>query len=270
MRTQHVLAATVLTMALSFDAMHAQEVQTGFLDRTVTVDGHAYRYQVYVPSTYTEAERWPVILFLHGAGERGTDGLLPTVVGLGDAIRRNPSRYPAIVVFPQAPRDSMWTGTPARAAMAALDRTLNEFATDPDRVYVTGLSMGGNGAWYLAYRYPERFAAVAPICGWVDDHPRFTPSDPLVPEGEGSVFEAVAWRLRDVPIWIAHGEVDTVVPPDEARRAAQALRAVGAPVHYVELLGTDHNAWDPTYTSPAFLEWLFAQRRGTTAERVSP
>lgn len=268
MKTRHVLAATTLAMALSSDAVHAQEVRTGFLDGTVTVDGHDYRYQVYVPSTYTEAERWPVILFLHGAGERGDDGLRPTIVGLGDAIRRDPARFPAIVVFPQAPEDSTWTGTPAEAAMAALDRTLEEYATDPGRVYVTGLSMGGHGAWYLAYHHPERFAAVAPVCGWVDHHPRFPTRNPVVRDDD-EVFHALAQRLRDVPVWIVHGETDTVVPVEESRRAAAALEAVGAPVRFTELIGTDHNAWDPTYASPAFLEWLFAQRRGGQGDKVT-
>src|SRR5207248_5110555 len=93
--------------------VHAQRVETGFLDRTVTVAGQSYRYQVYVPADYLTKATWPVILFLHGAGERGADGLLQTTVGLGPAIRRDPKRFPAIVVFPQVPPDSQWVGAPA-------------------------------------------------------------------------------------------------------------------------------------------------------------
>src|SRR6267154_1828964 len=93
-------------------AASLQQVQTGFLDRSVTLSGHAYHYQVYVPADYATKPSWPAILFLHGAGERGDDGLVQTNVGLAPAIRQNPARYPAIVVFPQVPRDSQWVGTP--------------------------------------------------------------------------------------------------------------------------------------------------------------
>src|SRR5258708_27369883 len=100
--------------------LHAQNVQTGFLDRTVSVAGQTYRYVVYVPANYATQPRWPVILFLHGAGERGADGLIQTNVGLAPAIRQAPARYPAIVIFPQVPTDSHSVGAPARAAVAAL------------------------------------------------------------------------------------------------------------------------------------------------------
>ena len=95
-----------------------QQVQTGFLDRSITVSGKSYHYQVYVPADYASKPTWPAILFLHGAGERGDDGLLQTNVGLAPAIRQNPARYPAIVVFPQVPRDSQWVGTPADMAVS--------------------------------------------------------------------------------------------------------------------------------------------------------
>lgn len=256
-----VVAAAVLTLLLSLNSVAAQDVSTGFLDRTVTVSGQDYRYQVYLPNAYSSTEQWPVILFLHGAGERGSDGLLQTTVGLGAAIRRTPARYPAIVVFPQAPRDSLWTGASAEAAMAALEESLNEFAVDPARVYLTGLSMGGHGTWYLAYRYPERFAAVAPVCGWVVSLPRMAASASVVPTEDGPPFEALARRLSGLPIWIFHGEIDPVVPVGESRKAAAALKRAGAEVRYTELLGIEHNAWDAAYASPEFSAWLFAQRR---------
>ena len=290
-----VLAVAAATLALLAPTQHAmaQAPTTGFLDRVVTIDGHAYPYQVYVPRHYSTDAPLPVILFLHGAGERGSDGLLQTAVGLAPAIRRAPDRFPAIVVFPQSPTDSTWTGAPARAAMAALDRTMTEFATDPRRVYLTGLSMGGNGSWYLAYRHPERFAAAIVICGWVAprrglldpapvvptadapvaaDAPRDAPRDP--PLGTPRVaprhaphpaHQALARRLADarLPVWIVHGEVDPVVPVDDSRAAAAALRQAGADVHFSELPGIGHNAWDPAFASDAITTWLFAQRRGT-------
>ena len=141
-------AALALTVPLS-----AQRIQTGFLDRWVTMNGRTYRYQVYVPAAYADSAAWPVILFLHGAGERGGDGLLQTAVGLGAAIRRDPAGYPGIVVFPQAPTDSQWVGIPAQMAVAALKQTLAEYRTDPNRVYLTGLSMGGFAALHFGFTY---------------------------------------------------------------------------------------------------------------------
>jgi predicted peptidase len=242
--------------------VQAQRVETGFLDRTVTVGGTPYRYQVYVPAGYAgSTQRWPVILFLHGAGERGSDGLFQTSVGLPAAIRSTPARYPALVVMPQVPADSLWLGQPGQAAMAALDRTLAEFRADPERVYLTGMSMGGNGAWSLAYQFPERFAAVVPICGFISPISRLPGTRSIVPADSGDAFAAIARRLRGIPVWIFHGEVDPVVPVNESRRAAEALRAAGGNVRYTELLGTGHNAWSPAYESPQFAEWLLAQRR---------
>jgi predicted peptidase len=241
----------------------AQRVDTGFLDRTVAVNGATYRYEVYVPSEYAgSTTRWPVILFLHGAGERGPDGLQQTNVGIASAIRGAPARYPAIVVMPQVPADSVWIGAPAQAAMAALDQTLAEFRTDPDRVYLTGLSLGGNGTWNLAYRSPERFAAIAPICAFVTPIPRLQGSRAIVPADSGEAFAALARRLGRLPTWIFHGEIDPVVAVGESRRAADALKAAGGNVRYTEFLGGGHNVWDGTYASPQFQEWLFAQRRG--------
>ena len=118
MRERRLAYPTLLLLLLAAP-VSAQRVETGFLDRTVTVAGQSYRYQVYVPADYPTKAGWPVILFLHGAGERGTDGLLQTTVGLGPAIRREPRHFPAIVVFPQVPPDSQWVGAPAEMALAA-------------------------------------------------------------------------------------------------------------------------------------------------------
>jgi predicted peptidase len=253
----------ILSTVLALQGLAAlQTVQTGFLDRHVTVADRSYHYQVYVPASYTPSRNWPVILFLHGGGERGDDGLLPTQVGLGSAVRKYTSYFPAIIVFPQAPSDSLWVGTPARVAMAALDQVSREFRTDPDRVYLTGMSMGGNGVWYLAYRHPARFAALLPICAWVTPFEERThAAEPVVPPNSGPPFKVLARQLRHIPIRIVHGERDDVVPVEQSRQAAAALEAAGAPVQYLELVGTDHNSWDPAYTSPRLISWLFAQRR---------
>jgi predicted peptidase len=257
------LVARTLVPLLAPFAVAAQtqsRIETGFLDRSVTLGRQTYRYQIFVPASYSPAQRWPVILFLHGAGERGSDGYMQTQVGLAPAIRQNPSRFPAIAVFPQAPSESSWTGAVARMAMAALEQTMGEYQTDPARVYLTGLSMGGNGTWYVAYRNPKRFAAIAPICGWIS--PGFwKTADPVVPADSGETFSAFGRQLRQTPSWIFHGEVDPVVPAEESRKTFAALRAAGGAVQYTELPGTGHNSWDAAYASPRFWTWLFAQRR---------
>ena len=147
-----VFSASLLVLATPATA---QPSETGFLNRQVTIEGTAYRYQIFVPVDYTPETRWPVVLFLHGAGERASDGVLQTDVGLGRALRRDAARFQAIVVMPQAPLDTRWTGAPGAADIAALDGAVEEFSTDADRVYLTGLSLGGNGTWYLAYTYPD-------------------------------------------------------------------------------------------------------------------
>ncbi|MDP9200529.1 MAG: prolyl oligopeptidase family serine peptidase [Gemmatimonadota bacterium] len=261
MRNQ--IAASLIALLAASGAASAQtrpKIETGFLDRSVVFNGTKYRYQIFVPASYVPTQRWPTILFLHGAGERGSDGYVQTQVGLAPAIRQNAARFPAIAVFPQATAESSWTGTLARVALMALDQTMREYQTDPSRVYLTGLSMGGNGTWYIAYRNPKRFAAIAPICGWIS--PQFwKTADPVVPADSGETFAAFARQLRQTPTWIFHGEVDPVVSVDESRKTFAALRAAGAPVQYTEVPGTGHNAWDPGYGSPKFWEWLFSQRR---------
>ena len=187
--------------------------------------------------------------------------LLPTTVGLAPAIRSAPHRFPAIAVFPQVPPDSQWVGTSAEVALAALRQTMAEFQTDARRVYLTGLSMGGHGTWYLAYRHPELFTAIAPICGWVTDLPRFVGSVPVVPPDSGPPLPALARRLAGMPVWIFHGEMDAVVPVSGSREPAAALQAASPEVRYTEYLGLNHNSWDATYASDQFTRWLFAQRR---------
>jgi len=245
--------AALLLLALPTGALAAE---TGFLDRTVRVEGKDYAYQVYVPRKPLRGPK-PVILALHGAGERGSDGLFQTEVGLAGAIRRHPRRWPAIVVFPQAPEGQLWMGVPAKVAMAALAQAEREFRTDPDRVYLAGLSMGGNGAWRLAYEQPDRFAAVVPVCAFAGS---FRGLPPIAGAGPDP-YAALATRIASLPIWIVHGDADSVVPVDESRRMAAALKAAGAQVTYKELPGVNHNSWDPGFADEALPAWLFQQRR---------
>lgn len=237
----------------------AQAVETGFLNRSLTLGSDVYRYQVYVPADYSRERAWPVVLFMHGSGEEGLDGLLQTEVGLGSAIRRFAGRFPAIVIFPQTRPGAAWAGTQADMALAALDRTQREFSTDVSRVYLTGLSRGGAGTWYIAYRHPERFAALLVVCGRI--RPSATTTDPVVPAADGDPFTALAARVKNLPIWVFHGDADQSVPVDESRRIVAALKNVNANVQYSELPGVGHNSWDTAYRSPDVPTWLLAQRR---------
>ena len=257
------MRATVLLLGLAVVACRTMPLPppTGFLDRQITASGTVWPYTVYVPRGWTPSRRWPVILFLHGAGERGTDGLRATAIGLGNAIRFHPERIPAVVVFPQVPPDERWLGAPADVAIAALDESIDEFSGDRERVYLTGLSMGGYGAWHLALQHPDRFAALVPVCGGI------------VPAGSGTSvrqspltiaaadpYAFTAKALRHIPVWIFHGADDLVVLPSESRKMHEALLAVGAHVRYTEYPGVGHGSWERAYDEESLWAWLFAQR----------
>ena len=236
--------------------------EAGFAQREVVVDGRAHRYQVFVPSSAAGATP-PVILFLHGSGERGDDGVKPTLAGLGPHVRANADSFPAIVVFPQVPENGEWQGASADVAFAALDAATAEFNGDSDRTYLTGMSMGGYGTWELALAQLERFAALVPVCGAVrrisDERALYVTQV----AGDPDPYATIAKALRDVPVWIFHGAKDDVVPPDDDRRLIAAFRHVDArDARYTEFPDADHNAWDPAYArTPELWPWLFSQKR---------
>ena len=268
---RHRVARQLMIIGAAFVAgtqpVFSQE--TGFLNRSVTIDTTEYRYQVYVPREFRRTASWPVILALHGGGQYGRDGISQTSVGLAEAVRQHPDRFPAIIVFPQSPPDGTpgFQGLGERIALAALDKSVAEFNGDQARVYLTGLSMGGNGAWSLAYRHADRFAALIVVCGFVGE---FTGRQSgvrypaIVPASVNDPHSAIAQRVSRLPIWIFHGETDPTVPVDESRRMAAALKAVDADVRYTELSGIGHNAWGPAYEREDLFIWLFKQVRKQT------
>jgi len=235
-----------------------------FVARDVVLEGKTYRYQVFVPASRFRTGKLPVVLFLNGSGERGSDGVKQTMAGLGPYLRQHAADFPALAVFPQASDGTEWTETAAPLAFAALDAALREFDGDPDRVYLTGMSMGGYGTWELALQQPGRFAALVPVCGgitvdWTDARPSMNAHSVA---GAADPFAAAAQRLKDIPAWIFHGARDDAVPPQQSRRMAEALKAAGArDVRYTEFADAGHNAWDPAYREPALWTWLLAQRR---------
>lgn len=228
----------------------------GFLFKTVEIEGQHVAYSLYVPPEYTHERAWPVILFLHGGGERGADGLLPSEVGIGTAIRRHREWFPAIVVIPQcAANDVWWSEAMMSRALRCVEGVSREYHLDAERLYLTGLSMGGAGTWHLGARATQYFAALVPICGFIE----LGPSSGLEPR--------VAQQLRGVPIWVFHGALDDRVPATKSREMVAALRAVGGNVQYTEYPEGGHNVWDQAYADPALWRWLFAQRKGAAGPR---
>jgi predicted peptidase len=256
------VAAILLMMLASGCSTTPHRREHGeFLAREIAVDGSVRSYRVFVPAQTAGSGRPPVILFLHGAGERGRDGVRQTQAGLGPHVRSHMDDFPAIIVFPQVPEDEDWNDN-APYAFAALDAATREFDGDADRTYLTGISMGGYGTWELALLQPARFAALVPVCGGIT-----RPDDRLnlgVPAASGSPdpFALTAQRLREKPIWIFHGARDDTVPPEQSRRMATALKSArAADARYTEFPQADHNAWDPAYATPELWTWLFAQKR---------
>lgn len=255
-------ACMVVLLCLSAATAFARKHETGFLDRTASLNGESYRYQVYVPRDFDPKKKWPVILFLHGAGERNDDGLQQTDVGIGHAIRANASRFPFIVVMPQCRKDKRWIHADMQAqAMTALEQSIKEFHGDRDRLYLTGLSMGGYGTWDMTAKYPGKFAAYVPICGGIYG-PAKVPDARVGLAADPSVtdpYAGTAKRIGSTPIWIFHGAADDTVPVEESRKMAQALEAAKANFHYTEYPGVGHNAWDKAYAEPELIPWLLAQ-----------
>lgn len=233
--------------------------ETGFLYKTITVDGRSYAYCVYVPPEYTADRPWPVILFLHGSGERGADGFRQTDVGIARAIRRHRRLCPAIVVMPQCHPGKWWEGDMLDLALRCVEDASAQYHCDPDRVYLTGLSMGGAGAWQLGSRMPDAFAALAPICGFYERPDRVPPQ---------AGVDALASRLTGLPIWCFHGALDTNVPVQRSRELVAAVRRAGGKVTYTEIPEGRHHVWDRVYDNPELWRWLFAQQRSPHAEQT--
>lgn len=263
MRTLRKLLACALLLFASACATFDKGPAVGkFVKRELIANGVVHRYQVFVPTRAASGSKPPVILFLHGTGERGNDGEKQVQVGLGPHVLAHRADFPAIVVFPQAPDGREWQGETAAMALAQLEAATQEFGGDRERTYLTGLSMGGYGTWELALMQPQRFAALVPVCGALlpPRHERLTLAvTPLA--GEADPYTALAKKLHHVPTWIFHGAKDDVVPPDDARRTHAALRHAGADVRYTEFPDVTHNAWDPAYATPELWDWLFSKRR---------
>ncbi|WP_224243454.1 carboxylesterase family protein [Hyalangium gracile] len=215
-----------------------------FVPKTIELHGRTWRYSVYLPPGHQPGQELPVILALHGAGARGTDGLRPQIQGVVTAAQAFPERYRAVLVLPHCPPDQSWSGDVADVALAALERTLQEYGGDRRRLYLVGQSLGARGAVDIATLHPHQFAAVVAVAG---RH--------LAPE-------QAARRLKSMPLWAWHGDADAEVPVARSRALVEALRAAGSQgVRYTELPGRGHYIFDTAFRDEELSRWLFAQRR---------
>ena len=192
----------------------------------------------FVPRGYSEAgtDAWPLMLFLHGAGERGSDLEKLRKYGPPRMVESDPD-FPFILIAPQCPLGTHWSAAPL---FALLDDAAARFRVDAARVVVTGVSMGGYGTWHLAAAAPERFAAIAPICGGGD--------------------RQSAARLKSLPIWAFHGAEDNIVPLSETLEMVEAVRAAGGEPRLTVYPGVAHDSWTDAYATPELFTWLLAQR----------
>lgn len=232
---------------------------TGFLDKNVAVDGQTRRYALYVPEDYSPEKAWPLIVFLHGSGERGNDNLKQTDEGIGHAIRLHRERFPALVLMPQCPDGKFWDAA-VPVIDAAMAQVQEEYEIDPKAITLTGLSLGGYATWIWGATRTDTFAALMPICGGGE------PADVLgrLDEKQSATFGTMEERVKalsTVPIWAFHGADDDVVPPARSREMVKRVKDAGGDVKYDELKNTLHNSWDAAYDNEKAIEWLLKQRK---------
>lgn len=220
-----------------------RRLPNGFVSKTLKLKkGDDRKYAVFVPPQYASFpdHRWPVIIFLHGSGECGVDGIKQTTIGLPVLVSKRATRFPFIVVMPQA--HQMWfRGSEASAVWAILDDVDRNYRVDHDRIYLTGLSMGGFGTWELAVLRPDIFAAIVPVCG-------AAPKEYLP-------------NIKNLPVWAFHGALDQNVSVSGSRDAIAELRKLGANPKYTEYKDLAHACWDRAYAEPELFKWLLRQRR---------
>jgi predicted peptidase len=204
-----------------------------------TADGTEFSmsYWLYLPKDYEAQETVPLMIFMHGAGERGDDLAKVKAWGPPRLIDAG-QEFPAIVVSPQCPKNKWWNPEQLKALLDAIEL---EYKVDANKIYATGLSMGGFGTWSLLASYPEYFAAGIPICGGGQ------------PERAKDFFE--------VPVWAFHGDADSVVPVKKTNEMIEALREAGGKPKVTIYAGVDHNSWKATYENKEVFDWLFEQHR---------
>jgi predicted peptidase len=228
----------------------------GFSGRTYEENGVVYRYQIFFPSGYDASRKWPVVVAIHGSAEKGDDGMRQIGVGVGPVVRSRATTFPAVVVFPQVPRDvKVLRFVPTLSRL--IDSAIRDANGDSTRLYLTGLSLGGDLAYHLAHDAPGRFAAVVPVSAPLifqaaDGHTH-------LPKESTNAEEARA--LHGTPVWIFHGANDGSVAVADTRAIVAAFKAAGDAVIYTEYADGSHEIWDRAYRTPELWSWLWAQHR---------
>jgi predicted peptidase len=233
-----LVACTCMAMATVIARAESPQQEKQF-EKEITVKAKI-KYLLYLPKGYESdsTKAWPLVLFLHGAGESGDNLNKVKLHGPPKLIENKKMDFPCIVVSPQSAR----MGWNIDLLTALLDDIESRYRVDKDRVYLTGLSMGGYGTWSLAAAHPERFAAIVPICGGGN------PAD--------------APKLKNLPIWVFHGAKDNTVPMERSEHMVKALKAVGGNVKFTVYPEAGHDSWTAAYEDPELYKWLFAQKRG--------
>jgi predicted peptidase len=235
------IIVTILFIGGCKSTVNQTEVKTGQYEQSLekeiktTINVH---YMLYIPEEYSTSEKeWPLILFLHGAGERGDDLSKVLVHGPPKLIAKENKKFPFVIVSPQCPERDSWSSKMQIATLnALLDEIVSKYRIDQKRIYVTGLSMGGFGTWTLAAAYPDRFAAIAPICGGGN------PED--------------AEKIAHLPIWVFHGAKDQTVPIERSEEMVEALKKAGSQVKFTVYPEANHDSWTVTYENPELYDWF--------------
>jgi predicted peptidase len=236
------LCSLVILGSLAAFGARAADSPTGFLNKVFTADKSNAKYVLFIPHSYQGDKEYPLILFLHGAGERGTDGEKQVKQGIGNAIKfkGKEKTFPFIVILPQAVKGWQAEGDDANRALAILDEVQKTYTVDSKRIYLTGLSMGGFGTWSLATALPDKWAAIAPICG--GGNPK------------------MAEKIKHIPCWCFHGDKDGAVNVQRSRDMVKALKDAGGDPRYSEFPYVGHNSWDPAYATEELYGWLLSHR----------
>jgi predicted peptidase len=254
----HRLLLTAITIIILSSITFAQtkEEVSKLFDKLLHVSkGDTLPYRLLKPVNPTAMETFPLVIFLHGAGERGNDNEVQ-IKHITDLFleERNRGKYPCYIIAPQCPKKKFWSEyntksdeqtlseTPTvqmKLVIELIEKISKEFPIDKSRIYITGLSMGGYGTWDLIARYPNKFAAAVPICGGGD--------------------AKTASVIKHIPIWAFHGSRDKIVPPVQSRKMIAALQDAGGLPGYTEYPDVEHNSWIHAYNEPHLIHWLFKQ-----------
>lgn len=263
------LTALLALLLFSQGTLSAQDLSLYEKREYKTATGNTLPYRLLYPKNYDKTKKYPVILFLHGSGERGTDNEKQLTHGAKLFLdEQNREQYPCFVLMPQCPEESSWSSYrqdrskqpslfsfdytqppnwPLEATLDVVQQLTKQESADPRRLYIMGLSLGGMGTFEALYRHPNVFAAAAPICG-------------------GANEAAYDKRVRKTSFWVFHGAVDSAVPVENSRQIVEKLKKLQVPVQYTEYPGVNHNSWDNAFAEPQLLSWMFSHSRKKKAK----